>query len=243
MKSSEKFQDNQNLVWAATLSAIVVLIATKSIAITVAITIVAIALASFSRIQKENRFTLEIRAAIPEIIESVLSAIQSGLSLTEALISLGRRGPEVTRNYFHNFEANIRNGVSFEDSISVIQDQFSNRLSDQLFEAIIFANSLGGSELHSLLRQIGLFTRADSALRDEIKSKQSWVRNSAHVAAAAPWILLVMLSLQPASADAFSTTAGLLLLTVGVALTLIAYLWMNQIAKMPEQIRVFGSKS
>jgi tight adherence protein B len=178
--------------------------------------------------------------AIPEIIDNVISAVQSGLSLTESLVSLKDRGPAATRGFFAEFEGKVRGGESFKSGVEHLQLRFDNRSSDQLFEALIFAHSLGGRELLVLLRQISAFTRQDIALREEIVSKQSWVRNSAHVSAAAPWILLVLLSMQPNTAHLYATPTGILILGTGVLLTVIAYLWMSQLSQMPEPVRVFG---
>ena len=205
-------------------------------------TLVCLVLVQLSRSKSKKSKIEEYSGAIPEIIENVISAIQSGLSLTEALITLKARGPHITRDLFGNFEEMIRSGESFQNAVEFLQQNFDNRAADQLFEALIFAHSLGSRELLSLLRQISSFTRQDLALREEIVSKQSWVRNSAHVAAAAPWILLVLLSLQPSTAVMYSTPAGLATLAAGFLCTVTAYLWMSYLARMPEPARVFGAK-
>jgi tight adherence protein B len=177
---------------------------------------------------------------VPEIIDHIISGVQSGLSLNESLISLGSRGPLVARTYFEEFQVVQSEGFSFEEAIAQLQDSFSIRAADQLFEALIFAKNLGGSELLSLLRQLGNFTRQDLALRKEILAKQGWIRNSAHLSAGAPWILLLLLSTQPSASDAFTTPTGVLVLSSGILATTIAYLWMGHLSQMPEPVRVFG---
>lgn len=188
-----------------------------------------------------NRKSWELLSVLPEIIDYVISGIQSGLSLNESLSNLRLRGPEVSRSIFFEFEESIKSGRSFEESIAFAQKQFGLRASDQLFEALLFARVLGGSELISLLRQLGDFTRQDLSLRKEISAKQSWIRNSAHLSSAAPWILLLLLSTQPNTADAFSSPAGLSILLFGVAMTALAYLWMGHLSRLPEPRRIFGS--
>jgi tight adherence protein B len=107
-------------------------------------------------------------------------------------------------------------------------------------EALLMARELGGAELLNILRLLGKFIREDLSLRREIEVKQGWIRNSAHLSAAAPWILLLLLSTHPATAAAFATTTGVAILCVGLALTALAYLWMNSLSRMPEPNRVFG---
>jgi tight adherence protein B len=213
---------------------------TKSAVISIALTIAIAVIFTLSERQLNNRSSWEFHNALPELIDYIISGIQSGLSLNESLISLSERGPKISQPIFEEFRVAITSGEKFEDAISKAQDDFSSRSADQLFEALLFAKSLGGSELVTLLRQLGDFTRQELALRREIAAKQSWIRNSAHLSAAAPWLLLLLLSTQSSTAHAYSTSAGVLILCCGVTMTAIAYLWMGHLGKMPENPRIFG---
>jgi tight adherence protein B len=114
--------------------------------------------------------------------------------------------------------------------------------SDQIFESISISKALGGSELLTILRTVGTFLRQDLALRREIEVKHGWIKNSAHLSAAAPWVLLLLLSTQPATAQAFSTSSGALVLIFGVAMTAVAYIWMAKLSQLPTVPRVFGER-
>lgn len=206
----------------------------------VAIGIVATSLYVIAERRATSKREWELFQVLPEIIDHVISGIQSGLSLNESLMNLGVRGPTISQPLFKKYRDQMISGESFEKSIQKLQNEFSLRAADQLFEALIFAKSLGGSELHSLLRQLGDFTRQDLSLRREILAKQQWIRNSAHLSAGAPWILLLLLSAQPATADAFTTPQGALILLAGMALTVLAYLWMGKLSQLPEPRRIFG---
>ena len=93
-----------------------------------------------------------------------------------------------------------------------------------------------------MLRQLGDFTRQDLSLRREVAAKQGWIRNSAHLSAAAPWILLLLLAAQPSTSAAFSSPQGITILAVGVAMTALAYLWMGRLSNLPEPQRIFGGE-
>jgi len=99
---------------------------------------------------------------------------------------------------------------------------------------------LGGAELISILRLLGNYIREDLTLRREIAVKHNWIRNSAHMSAAAPWLLLLLLSTQPSTVEAFGTSTGILILLVGLGLTAAAYSWMNWLSHLPEPNRIFG---
>ncbi len=242
---NERQNNQKTLIKVVSLFALSFLLSitlTKSLVISITIAVVSSALFQISIRNSRTKNAWRHFEAIPELIDNVITGIQSGLSLNESLSSLSSRGPTLTRNYFEQFSEQLRKGVSFEDAISNLQSLFNNRAADQLFESLIFAKSLGGTELLALLRQLGDFTRQDLALRREISAKQGWVRNSAHLAASAPWILLLLLSAQPSTAEAFSTSTGVIILGTGALLTAFAYLWMSHLSKLPEPSRIFGSQ-
>ncbi|MBU3735160.1 MAG: type II secretion system protein F [Candidatus Planktophila sp.] len=178
-------------------------------------------------------------AAWPEVIDHLMSGIQSGLSLSESLAGLATRGPEVLRPAFGRFKAALFRSGDLTEAIGELRNTFAHHGSDQIFEALLIAKSLGGGELLQILRTLGDFLRQDLALRREIDVKHGWIKNSAHISAAAPWILLLLLSTQPSTATAYSTTTGALILLTGLLLTAIAYLWMNRLGRLPVTPRVF----
>jgi tight adherence protein B len=191
--------------------------------------------------KKSQKDVAAINAAWPEVIDHLVSGIQSGLSITESLIGLTTRGPIILRPYFAEFEENMRSNGDFNLAISELKKRCAQHSSDQIFEAIAISKTLGGSELLNILRTVGTFLRQDLALRREIEVKHGWIKNSAHLSAAAPWLLLLLLSTQPATSRAFSTPTGVLILLIGLLMTAIAYVWMNRLGRLPELPRVFGS--
>lgn len=190
--------------------------------------------------KKSQKDEAAINAAWPEVIDHLVSGIQSGLSITESLIGLTIRGPIILRPFFAEFEENMRSNGDFNLAISELKQRCGQHSSDQIFEAIAISKTLGGSELLNILRTVGTFLRQDLALRREIEVKHGWIKNSAHLSAAAPWLLLLLLSTQPATSRAFSTPTGILILLIGLLMTAIAYVWMNRLGRLPEPPRVFG---
>lgn len=191
--------------------------------------------------KSSNRREAAMSAAWPEVIDHLVTGIQSGLSISESLIGLATRGPTVIRPYFSQFENNMRLNGDFNAALSKLKLNCAQHGSDQIFEAISISKTLGGSELLNILRTVGTFLRQDLALRREIEVKHGWIKNSAHLSAAAPWLLLLLLSTQPSTSQAFSTPTGVLILLTGLVMTAIAYLWMNRLGRLPELPRVFGT--
>jgi tight adherence protein B len=221
-------------------SFLVTVLLSRTVVIALAISSVTLVMILISSKRRVSKRSWELFNVVPEVIDHMISGIQSGLSLNEVLSNLSERGPALTQNYFHEFREDLISGTTFEIAVSNLQENFDNRAADQLFEALIFAKNLGGSDLLSMLRQLGDFTRQDLSLRREIDAKQGWIRNSAHLSASAPWILLLLLSAQPSTSTAFTTPQGAIILALGVGMTAIAYLWMGKLSELPQPKRIFG---
>ena len=180
-----------------------------------------------------------IHGACPEMIDILISGVQSGLSLNESLSGLAQRGPEIFKVEFQRFTENLYTHGDFNRALIEVKESVAHPSFDQIVEALLIARELGGAELLTILRLLGKFIREDLSLRREIEVKQNWIKNSAHLSAAAPWILLLLLSTQPSTSQAFSTPTGLLILGAGLGITAIAYFWMNSLSRIPDPNRIF----
>ena len=224
---------------SASVSTAAVLLMTRSVVIALAFGTLAAGIAFVTVRAKNNLNEAALIAAWPEVIDHLMSGIQSGLSLTESLAGLSTRGPEVLRPAFTQFKATLYGSGDLTQAIDELKALFAHHGSDQIFEALIISKALGGSELLQILRSLGDFLRQDLALRREIEVKHGWIKNSAHLSAASPWILLLLLSTQPSTAAAYSTPTGAMILIAGLVMTAIAYIWMNRLGRLPQTPRVF----
>jgi len=191
--------------------------------------------------KSHSKRTAAIEAACPELIDILISGVQSGLSLNESLVGLTSRGPEVLRPHFNSFRQELFSHGDFNRALAQIQEEICNPNTDLIFEALRISKELGGAELLKILRILGNFIREDLTLRREIAVKHNWIRNSAHLSASAPWILLLLLSTQSTTANAFANLAGVSILLGGLVVTACAYLWMNRLSRLPLANRVFFS--
>jgi len=191
------------------------------------------------RKRKIERERVELAALWPEILDHIISGLRSGLSLAETLADLSQRGPTQTRSTFQACELVLRESGDFEKVFKVIKERFHDALADQVCEVLNFARGTGSRDTTITLRTLGDFIRSDVALRSEIRSKHGWIKNSALIAAAAPWILLLILSTQSNTVRAFSTASGVTVLLIGVVMSFAAYLWMGRAGRLPEVPRIF----
>lgn len=241
-KIIEILNKKNDLVTASLIAAITFLLAsalTSSLAIGAAFcTLTGAASKQFLKQRKENRHS-QLSQIWPEVIDHLVAGLYSGQSITESLADLEYRGPESVRSDFAKFRSEIKSGLDFNSAINNLRITFSHHGSDQIFEALQLSKTLGGGELLNTLRTLGSFQREDLMLNKEIAIKHGWIKNSAHISAAAPWVLLLMIGTQSGTAASFATATGMLILFAGVLMTFLAYLWMSKISRLPIAPRVF----
>lgn len=180
----------------------------------------------------------ELRELWPEVIDDLISGIRAGMSMPEALIALAERGPEPMRAAFRTFAEDYRATGRFNESLDQLRSRLADPVADRLIEALRLTRQVGGTDLVRLLRTLSQFLRQDLRTRGELEARQSWTVNGARLAAAAPWVVLAMLSSRPETAVAFNTVVGGLVLLIGAGASAGAYLVMVRIARLPEEVRV-----
>lgn len=206
---------------------------------------IAVAFASFAAAgplalvrSRRRKRTSELREVWPEAVDNLSSGIRAGLSLPEALSALGTRGPEMLRPPFDRFAGDFRATGRFNESLDNLKDSLADPVGDRVIEALRMAREVGGTDLGRLLRTLSTFLREDARVRSELETRQSWTVNAARLALAAPWIVLLLLSVRSETVVAYRTTAGALVLIVGAATSALAYRVMLRIAQLPEEERV-----
>ncbi len=193
----------------------------------------------FSKITRQKRLLLNRAKAWPEVLDLIISALQSGASITESLANLEKVGPLALRSDFAEFAKNISTGIRFEVALSKLKIKFSDPISDQLCEALFFAAKFGSRNTVRVLRELSEYVSSDLAVRAEINTRFGWIKNSANLAALAPWLLLPILRTQENARIAYQQDIGQFLMLIGVLATALAYLWMNKIAELPKSKRLF----
>jgi len=71
-----------------------------------------------------------------------------------------------------------------------------------------------------------------------LEGRQSWTVYAARLAVAAPWLVLALLATRGESVAAYAQPAGVAVLAIGAASTVLAYRLMVRIGRLPEEARV-----
>lgn len=187
---------------------------------------------------RRRRRQRELAEVWPEAVDNLASAVRAGLSLPEALIALGHRGPEPLREPFTGFATDYQVTGRFGESLDRLKDRLADPVGDRVVEGLRIAREVGGGELGSLLRNLSGYLRDDARTRSELESRQSWAVVGARLAVAAPWLVLLLLSFQGEVISRYASTAGAVVLAVGGGASLVAYRLMVRIGRLPVERRV-----
>jgi tight adherence protein B len=198
----------------------------------------AVPLAVLSARARPLRKTL--RLAWPDLVDHLVSGIRAGLPLAEAVGALAEVGPPETRAAFRTFERRALGSGNLASALDGLKADLADPIADRIVETLKMAREVGGSELPSVLRALATSLRADAAVRSEVEARQSWVRGAARLGVVAPWVVLLLLASRPEAAAAYNSPAGLVLLAVGLAVTVVAYRVMIALGRLPDERRWFA---
>ncbi len=176
----------------------------------------------------------------PDVCDLLVAAIRVGLSLPDAVASLGESAPPAIRPAFVVFARDLRSTGRFESSLDTLKATLADPISDRILETLRMARQVGGTELTGVLRALSASVRADAALRGEVEARQSWIRGAAVLGAVAPWVILGLLAMRPEGREAYASPEGVLVIVVGAIVSVIAYRIMLRIGRLPEPQRWFG---
>lgn len=187
-----------------------------------------------------HRRRIQLREVWPEVVDHINSAIRAGLSLPEALVQVGVKGPEALRPPFGEFARDYQASGDFGSALDRLKARLADPVGDRIVEGLRITRDVGGTDLGVLLRTLSAFLREDARTRAELEARQSWTVNAARLAVCAPWIVLLLLGTQPSAVAAYQSAAGGAVLLGGLVASVVCYRVMLRIGALPEEKRVFA---
>ena len=176
----------------------------------------------------------------PDVVDDLASGVRAGMSLPDALARVGDRGPEGLRPAFIAFGQEYQTTGRFGPCLDRLKVALADPVGDRVVEALRVAREVGGGDLGQLLRALSGYLRDDLRTRAELESRQSWTVNAARLAVAAPWTVLLLMSLQRDVISRYASLGGSVVLLVGGALCVVAYRLMVRIGRLPAERRVLA---
>lgn len=189
---------------------------------------------------RRAKLRMERAAAWPDALAALISGVRSGISLPECCIGLGVRGPEALKPAFERFAGSYRSSGSFEAALARLRGELADPVADRVAVVLSLAHQVGGSDLVRILRVTSDAVREELRIANEVRARWSWTVTAARFAAAAPYAVVLMMSLRSEAVGAYSTPAGTATLVGGSAAIVLGYRLMLRVARLPEEKRLLG---
>ena len=189
---------------------------------------------------RHERRRAEAHDAWPRLIEEIRLLTGSvGLSIPQALIDVGRRGPEPLRLGFAAAEREWRITTDFARTTSVLSDQLADPTADVVCETLLVAHEVGGSDLEARLAALAEDRAADLRHRKDARAAQAGVRFARRFVLAVPvGMALCGLSIGTGR-RAYGTAVGQVLVVLGIAVVAACWVWAGRLLRLPPEERVF----
>jgi tight adherence protein B len=197
---------------------------------------------AFLRAQRRSR-RRALRQCWPEAVELLAGAVRAGDTLPAAIAVVAEKGPEALRPAFRSIVADHRVSGDLAGAVDRAAFTLADPTADRVLVTLAVAHRVGGRELGRVLRTLAAFLREDLAIRKEVEARQSWTVVAARVAAAAPWLVLVLVASRPQGRRAFDSFSGMVVLVAGAVATIAGYRMMLALGRLPEEPRVLGGET
>lgn len=178
-----------------------------------------------------------LRHQWPDVVDALISAIRSGANVPDAVMSLASFSSSAISVPASYFAQDYRATGNFTLVAADLKTRWANPHGDRIIETLRLGREVGGSDITAVLAALGSHLRTESALRQEVEARQGWIRLAARIGVAAPWIVLLLLSTRPEATTAFNSSMGIVIVSLGFAVSLVAYKIMSAVGQLPEERR------
>jgi tight adherence protein B len=177
----------------------------------------------------------------PRLIEEIRIQTSSlGRSIPQALLDVGRRGPDELQSAFEAARREWLISTDFERTITVLKARLADPTADATCETLLIAHDLGGSDLDRRLAALIDDRILDTQGRKDARAKQAGVRFARRFVLLVPMGMALAGMSVGTGRDAYQTPTGQVLVVVGIGLVVACWLWAGRLMKLPEEQRVFS---
>jgi tight adherence protein B len=231
--------------WAGSAAiGLVVLVALGLLTATPAVAVApAVAAAALPRLVYARRRARRLRAvaeAWPDALRELVALIAAGMALPQALTALARTGPAAIREAFDRFPVLART-IGVVPALELVKEELADPTSDRVIEVLILAHERGGRIVADLLRDLAAATTEDLRTTEQIATEALEQRLNGRVVFVLPWLVLLLLTARPGHfRDFYQSSAGLLVVLVAAALSLLGVVVLGRLGSEPVEQRVLG---
>lgn len=192
---------------------------------------------------RRDRILHDRVAAWPEAVRDVLTHLAVDRTVHQALVELGRSGPEPLRAGWATYARNAA-VLDTPTALAQVRADLSDPVSDHVIEAFEAAHDRGSGVAVAVLQALAEQVTKDLMMREEIITAQTETRSQAVFAVILPFVMLVILVM---SSDGFarfySRPIGWVVIAIGAALAAIGWKAIVALGKIPEEPRILARRT
>jgi tight adherence protein B len=224
---------------AATITWLVVAALTGSVLVALAPAVgVAFIPGAYVRSRAQRRHNARL-AAWPDALRSLVSALQAGASLHQALTELGRTGPVPLRPVWVRYQRLTEHGLPEARALDVIRTELADPLSDRICEVLTIATTKGSRIALRVLRDIADAAAADVQLTERLQTASLEQRLNARAVFALPWVALILLCGRAGPyRDFYASGDGASVLLLAAAMSTVGMVLVRRLSRLPTEPRV-----
>lgn len=195
------------------------------------------------RVIRKDRLTQAKQAAFPEFEDTYISALQSGISISDAFsfandFELPQMGKPLNK-----LVAGLDRGLPLLRGLEEFRESVALSQADLFVAIVALAHQTGGQNLVSSLSQHVNAIRQELAAQGDVRARQSAILSVAKLGLLAPWVLVGVISVNEQTRFAFNSFGGNILLTSGFGVSILAYRLIVASGKLPGFARFLGAVS
>ena len=174
-------------------------------------------------------------------LEMLASGLAAGLGQAQAIMLVGQRGSLTWRPSFSLVSELYQRSSNLPVALAEAKPLVADFRFDLLCELLSANHQLGGSGLLPSLTQNAETARLRASSQEESMSRVRSVLGIARLGVSSPWIMCLLLSTRTENRQAYLTGSGPLVLTIGAAITILAWLLIKRTSQMPAVTRGLAS--
>ncbi len=190
-----------------------------------------------SRIRKRRA---DVADAWPDVLAHMRSRISAGETLPAAFVDAARSAGGPLAEAAAQVEDAVAFGDGFGAAIGRVRSDLADPTADRVLTTIEMAHRSGGRAVGRILTALAASVGDELRLRKAHHAAMTEQRMTAAVALVAPWLLLALtVSTNPQAAAAYRSSAGAVVIAVGLVATGAGFVLSRRAAALSTMPRVF----
>jgi tight adherence protein B len=178
----------------------------------------------------KNKILDEKSNAWPFLIDDLISAIRSGMTLPDSLTEVAKNVPAALEDELQVFIQYYNRTGQINQALLGMKEKVIDPIGGLVIRMLLTVVRSGANDLGKSLKILSQAVRDQQQLDRELLARQSWVINSARLAVISPWIVLLAIWGQPSVQSTYQTPQGQAILFLVALICLSAYWFMKRMA-------------